>query len=74
MEEHPPSYLPFPLLGISPHLKHCLRGPSLRVGQVQDLLPILQVGDDLEGLGDLSHSVPTEQLPHPAIHLHHLII
>ncbi len=35
------------------HLVHGMRGPVLWVSQVQDVLPVLQVGDDLEGLGHL---------------------
>lgn len=43
------------------HLVHGVRAPAVGVRHVQHVLPVLEVGDDLEGLGDLAHRVPARQ-------------
>lgn len=38
-------------------------GPVLGVGEVDDLLPLGQAGDEFESLGEFSRLVPTQQQP-----------
>lgn len=46
--------------------------PLLRVCQEQNFLPVLEVGDDLEGLGHLASCEPAHDLAHCLVHGHHL--
>ena len=55
-------------------LVHSMGAPVLRVCEEEDLLPVLQVGNDLEGFGHLAGGETTHDLAHRTIHLHHLWI
>ena len=53
-------------------LIHSVWRPMLRVCQVQYLLPVLQVGDDLEGFGHFASCETAHDLAHCLVHFHHL--
>mmetsp|Transcript_16898 Transcript_16898/g.32703 ORF Transcript_16898/g.32703 Transcript_16898/m.32703 type:complete len:392 (+) Transcript_16898:419-1594(+) len=53
---------------------HGVRGPPLRVGDEQHLLPVAEGGDDLERLGHFSRVVSSQQPPHLGVHLVHLLV
>lgn len=53
-------------------LIHSMGAPMLRVCQEQDLLPVLQVGNDLEGFGHLASCEAAHDLPNSMIHFYHL--
>ncbi len=40
------------------HLVHGVGAPAVGVCQIQNILPVLEVGDDFEGLGDLADRIP----------------
>ena len=53
-------------------LVHSVGAPVLGLCQKQYFLPILQIGDDLEGFGDLASSEAAHDLAHCLVHLYHL--
>ena len=46
--------------------------PVFRVGQEQNLLPILQIGNDLEGFGHLASCEAAHDLPDSMVNFYHL--
>ena len=47
-----------------------VRAPLLRLCDKQDVLPVPQVGDDLESLRELARAVPMQDLTHALVDLH----
>ena len=44
----------------------------LGVRQEKNLLPVLQIGNDLEGFGHLASCEAAHDLPDSVVHFHHL--
>jgi len=52
-------------------LIHSVRAPFLWVCQEQHLLPVLQVGNDFEGLGNLASCKSAHDLAYCLVDFHH---
>lgn len=52
-------------------LVHSVRAPFLWVCQEQDLLPVLQVGNDFEGLGNLASCESAHDLAYCLVDFYH---
>ncbi len=49
-------------------LVHGLRSPFLRMGELDDFAPLVQVRNHLEGLGHFATSICSKNLPNLTIH------